>query len=203
MDEVRFYNRSLRDHEIADLYFAPDKIANSRDTLIYLGNSVEIKTRQTCPVYRFDWAPAEDIDDPLVKDAVITPQTHGTHQYTFSVIDDEKGCISYDSIMIRVVDPDSLDCKQIFVPKAFTPDGKGPAKNNYFGISNPYAVNELISFEIFDRWGNRVFYTIDAFTNWDGTYKSKELNPGVFLWRMRYMCKGEELIDVGSLTLLK
>ena len=99
------------------------------------------------------------------------------------------------------LDPDDLDCSQLFLPKAFTPNDDG--RNDEFGISNPYAVDELVSFEIFDRWGSRIFVTADPMEKWNGTYKGKELNPGVFLYKVRFRCNGEEFADVGSLSLIK
>jgi CHU_C Type IX secretion signal domain len=67
----------------------------------------------------------------------------------------------------------------------------------------PYALDEILSFEVLDSWGGRVFYTQDRFERWDGTYNGQKLNPGVFLWKAKYKCKGVEKVDFGSVTLLK
>ena len=90
----------------------------------------------------------------------------------------------------------------MFIPNAFTPNGT-PNLNDKFGISNPFAINEFISFEIFDRWGGRVFNATSSLDTWDGTAQGQALNPGVFLYRLRYRCQGVEKILSGSLTLLK
>ena len=101
-----------------------------------------------------------------------------------------------------VIDPDTLDCNKIFIPNAFTP-GSSPGRNDLFGISNPFAVNEFISFEIFDRWGGRVFAAEDANSQWDGSAQGQPLNPGVYLYRLHYKCDGQERLKTGSLTLLR
>jgi gliding motility-associated-like protein len=111
------------------------------------------------------------------------------------------GCIARDTIDIRVIDADSLDCNQILLPKAFTPNGDG-INDSYF-ISNPYAIVNFVSFEIFDRWGGRVFYTEDVFDQWNGDFNGKKINPGVCVYRIVYNCQGEEKIELGSLTVLR
>jgi gliding motility-associated-like protein len=113
-----------------------------------------------------------------------------------------ENCQATDSIFVDVIDPDTLDCSNIFIPNAFTP-GDSPGRNDVFGISNPFVVSDFISFEIFDRWGGRVFNAENAFDTWDGTFQGKPTNPGVFLYRLRYRCKGAEKVYSGNLTLLR
>ena len=88
------------------------------------------------------------------------------------------------------------------LPSAFTPNNDG--RNDTYGISNAVVLgNKLIDFEIFDRWGGRIFFTTDPTAQWDGRFNGQELNPGVLLYRVRYFCDEEEQVDVGSLTLLR
>jgi gliding motility-associated-like protein len=39
-------------------------------------------------------------------------------------------------------------------------------------------------FEVFDRWGNLMFSTTDQQASWNGFFKSKEMEPGVYVWYM-------------------
>ncbi|MBK8722450.1 MAG: gliding motility-associated C-terminal domain-containing protein [Saprospiraceae bacterium] len=110
-------------------------------------------------------------------------------------------CSATDTIQVLVVDPNSVDCNQVFFPTAFTPNDDG--LNDSYGISNPYAIKDLISFEIYDKWGGNVFKTTDPFAVWDGKSNGSPLNPGVFLYRVAYRCNNEEKILRGSFTLLK
>lgn len=89
---------------------------------------------------------------------------------------------------------------QVFVPNAFTPNGDG--RNEIYRISNPFAI-DLISFEIYDRWGSRVFATENALDGWDGNFKGQQMNPGVLLYRIRFRCDGQEEIAFGSFTLIR
>ncbi len=199
LDEVRIYDRALDRDEIEDLYFPlePDNII-TQDTTVFLGNDVSIETGNTCSNV-FSWTPSADLDDPNSLEPVISPSA--TQVYTLSFTDNTLGCTTQDSILITVIDPSELDCKEAFLPNAFTPNDDG--RNDEFGLSNPYAISDLISFEIFDRWGGLVFLTDDPFERWDGSFKGEPMNPGVLLYKVRFRCDGEELVNVGSVSLIR
>lgn len=201
IDEFRVYNRALDPEEINELYFAPDRIATP-DTIIFLGNSIDIDISSTC-ADQFAWTPSADIAQTNEPQTTITPIQKGDYTYTLAFTDAAAGCTAIDSINVSVIDPRDLDCTEIFIPNAFTPNGQGPFKNETFGISNPFAIEELIAFEIFDRWGNRVFATEDPFQRWDGNYKGQAVNPGVMLYKIQYRCNGELISEAGSLTILR
>ena len=199
IDELRIYDRALDEDEVIGLYapVQPDNILTS-DTTIFIGNQIQIRTSLTCADVT-TWSPVDEIDDPNIPEPIISPTE--SRVYTLSFRDNAIGCTSKDSIRITVLDPDELDCNKVYLPKAFTPNNDG--LNDTYGISNPYAISDLISFEIFDRWGGRVFSTKNPMDHWDGTSKGQPLNPGVLLYKVHYRCDGKELIDSGSLTILK
>ena len=197
IDEIRLYDRPLSDLEVAGLYFAPDKLA-THDTIIFLGATVPLRTTQTC-AKDFSWIPKEIISDPKAENPTATPTVGGT--YTVKVVMKEAQCTAIDSLHLKVIDTKDLDCNKVFLPNAFTPNGDGD--NDKFFISNPYALDALTVFEVFDPWGNRVFSTTDKFEGWDGSVNSKILSSGVFLWKVRYLCKGQELQQFGSVTILR
>lgn len=199
IDEFRVYNRALDDREVQALYFDIDKIL-SRDTLIYLGEPLAIDLSHTCAT-SFAWSPQSGVEVPTAGETTIIPPQAGIFTYRIQLADNTSSCVASDSIRITVVDPDELDCTSIFLPGAFSPNGDG-LNDDYF-ISNPFAVQELISFEIFDRWGGRVFYTEDPFGKWDGYFDGSPVNPGVFLYRVRFRCNGEEYSRTGSVTVLR
>ena len=199
IDDLRVYNRALDEADIEGLYFPPDQIATP-DTIIFLGNSVQVELSKTCAT-QYSWSPGEDLDFVDVPDPVITPQAGGTFVYKIAFNDNLNVCVAKDSIVVRVINPGDLDCTNVFLPKAFTPNDDG--LNDEFGISNPFAVQELISFEIFDRWGNRIFFTEDPFGRWDGNHRGVEVNPGIMLYRIQFRCNGEEQLKVGNFAIVK
>ena len=194
---MRVYNRALRVEEIQALYLAPDQIETD-DVLLFLGNSVDITLNETC-ADAFAWSPTEGVEDPSEGETRITPTASGVFRYELDFADEF--CVATDTIQITVIDPEELPCAAQ-LPRAFTPNGDG--RNDTYGISNSVVLEgRLIEFEIFDRWGGRIFSTTDPFAKWDGTFNGKELNPGVLLYRVRFMCGDEELTDMGSFTLLR
>ncbi|HLP96069.1 MAG TPA: LamG-like jellyroll fold domain-containing protein [Saprospiraceae bacterium] len=196
-DELRFHSKALNVDEIKRYNLRADQIL-TRDTLVYLGNSFQPQVTQYC-VGQFVWSPIAGVDNPTAAEPIISPTQTTTYEITFNYVD---GCEALDTIRVTVIDPATLDCNEIFIPNAFTPT-ETPNLNDVFGISNPFAVDEFISFEIFDRWGGRVFSAETPFDSWDGNSNGKPVNPGVFLYRLHYKCKGEEKVRAGSLTLLR
>jgi len=196
-DELRFHSKALDEPALAKYNLRADQILN-RDTLVYLGNSFQISTSQYC-VKDFTWTPTTGVSDPSSPTPILTPTDSTYYKVVFEYAD---GCLATDTIFVRVIDPKTLDCNQVFIPNAFTPVGSADL-NDKFGISNPFSVDEFISFEIFDRWGGRVFNAETAFDTWDGSSNGDPVNPGVFLYRLRYKCEGEEKVRAGSLTLLR
>ena len=196
-DELRFHSKALSVDEIKKYNLRADQILTG-DTLVYLGNSFQPKVTQFC-VGQFVWSPLAGVDIPTAAQPIITPTITTTYGITFNYSD---GCIATDTILVTVIDPATLDCNKVFIPNAFTPS-ETPNLNDVFGISNPFAVDEFISFEVFDRWGGRVFDAPTQFDTWDGISNGKPANPGVFLYRLRYKCEGVEKVKAGSLTLLR
>lgn len=199
IDDLRFYNLSLDNREVQLLYNAPDRIATP-DTVIFLGDPVDIQLTTTCAT-SFRWDPQTDVFPPTVGNPTITPRQPGDNTYMLRMIDQATGCVATDSIRITVVDPNTLDCSTAYLPKAFTPNGDG--LNDSYGISNPNAFQNFIALEIFDRWGARVFSTGNPFTRWDGTYQGQDVNPGMMLYRVRFVCDGEDVEQSGSFVIMR
>jgi len=197
LDEFLFYDKALNADQIRDqLYLGPDEIINE-DATIFLGESIDLNATMSC-ADSYLWSPANFLTDATIPNPTSTPNSTITYTLSFT---ENLVCIAYDSVRITVIDPADLDCNDIFLPKAFTPNNDN--LNDSYGISNPYAVENLISLEIFDRWGARMFFTDEPFERWDGSFQNQPVNPGVMLYKVRFMCDGEEKIDVGSLSVIR
>jgi len=66
----------------------------------------------------------------------------------------------------------------LFIPNSFSPNGDGV--NDVLFVRATGIKNILV--RIYNRWGEKVFETYDINKSWDGTYKGKPLNTGVFAW---------------------
>ena len=74
----------------------------------------------------------------------------------------------------------------IYTPNVFSPNKDG--NNDRFTIfAKEGHVKSVLEFRIYDRWGNKVFETLNIQPNtpedgWDGNFMDKELNPAVYVY---------------------
>ncbi|MBN2729754.1 MAG: gliding motility-associated C-terminal domain-containing protein [Bacteroidales bacterium] len=121
---------------------------------------------------------------------------------TYSVtVTDVYGCEVRDSY---VVDESLDDCDgtdpHAVVPNAFSPNGDG--ENDMLFVRGKDVAQ--LNFIIYDRWGEKVFETQSLNIGWDGTFRGKELDPGVFVYYMHAIfTDGSEKIEKGDITLVK
>jgi len=90
-----------------------------------------------------------------------------------------------------------------FVPNAFTPGTDG--KNNLFV---PVALGldpGNYQMEIFNRWGELFFSTNDLNTGWDGTYKGRQVQMDVYVWKIdaKELSSSKRISKIGSVTLIR
>jgi hypothetical protein len=163
LDELRIYGRALTDNE------GPHLISATRSNREWISRNRTTQRHHPFPrkryghlyhqplCYLFQWVPSTGVDDPSDPYTFIEPTVTTTYTLNFT---DDFGCTASDSINVKVIDPDELECKA-FVPSAFTPNGDG--RNDSFGIDNPFTLQDFVSLEIFDRWGGRMFFSEDPF----------------------------------------
>ncbi|MFW6248597.1 MAG: gliding motility-associated C-terminal domain-containing protein, partial [Bacteroidota bacterium] len=86
-------------------------------------------------------------------------------------------------------------------PTAFTPNGDGI--NDEIRIDG-WGIKRLISWKIYNRWGELLFETSDKNEGWDGTYKGKMQNVDTYVYVAKVeTLKGNIVTRTGSFTLLK
>ncbi|WP_332911582.1 T9SS type B sorting domain-containing protein [Algoriphagus boritolerans] len=157
--------------------------------------------------------------DPIDKEHTITlVPGAGDNQY-FEVKEDilfwssaeEVSGKTQFTVVIRVTDRDGnvieksftinrgrTDITELEIFNSFTPNGDG--------INDTWGVPDLRYFrgvrvQVFDRNGERLFYTEDADTRWDGTYKGKEMPVSTYFWVVEVIETGN--VRRGILTILK
>jgi gliding motility-associated-like protein len=92
---------------------------------------------------------------------------------------DGNGCKNTDTVTVQVT---TNGIGLYVMPSAFTPNGDG--KNDCFHVSYWGLVKDL-EFSIYNRWGNRVFYTKDPSACWDGNWNGIPQAPGVFIYMIK------------------
>ena len=86
----------------------------------------------------------------------------------------DNGCDSTVNIML--IEDFDVD---IGIPTVFTPNGDGV--NDIFYVYPGNATLSQFVMTIYDRIGEVVFITNNIESGWDGTFKGKPMNSGVFL----------------------
>jgi gliding motility-associated-like protein len=69
------------------------------------------------------------------------------------------------------------------IPNAFSPNGDGT--NDTWEIFNPTSGNADLIVEIYNRWGELIFYSKGYSVPWDGTYKDKPVPEGTYAYVLR------------------
>lgn len=73
----------------------------------------------------------------------------------------------------------------IYIPNAFTPDGAGIVRNEYYNCA--VRVNlKSYSMSIFSHQGHRIFYTTDYRKGWDGNFNGQQCSQGYYLAKFDY-----------------
>ncbi|OWY25689.1 hypothetical protein BVG80_01765 [Sphingobacteriales bacterium TSM_CSM] len=91
--------------------------------------------------------------------------------------------------------------EKLLVPNAFSPNNDG--ENDRFNIFSSQPLNSFI-LRIYNRWGNLIFETTKPDEGWDGTFKGKEQEIGVYVYAIQYsFADGFEQYKKGNITLVR
>jgi len=165
------------------------------DTITY-GDTSQLQLELNSSIASFNWRPDTTLSAYDVSDPVAYPKE--THTY-FAGVTDVNGCSKTDSVIVYVVHTPCANAN-VYVPNAFSPNSDG--KNDILYVRSNYVQN--LVFTIYDRWGQKVFETKDITKGWDGAYKGKQLDPGVFGYYVQGVCDtGGKFFKKGNVTLLR
>ena len=133
----------------------------------------------------------------------LTQMVAPSHSTTYSIaVTSLDGCSDEDQVRISVERKNA-----IYVPSIFSPNNDG--NNDLVWIGAAHDIKLILSFVIFDKWGNHVFEKNDFVPNddtlgWDGKFDGEELDPGVFAYYVIAVSgDGEQIVVFGDITLVK
>jgi gliding motility-associated-like protein len=145
---------SILIHVITNFY----AVASAGDSVICPGDPINLLASNGSS---FLWTGPLSFSSTSQNPIITNAQLNNTGWYTVYVTD-ENGCQAEDSVYILVTN--SGDC--FLIPTLFTPDGD-PFNQTWVinGIEN-YLNAEV---EIYNRWGNMVYFSSPYNNDWDGT----------------------------------
>jgi gliding motility-associated-like protein len=87
------------------------------------------------------------------------------------------------------------------IPNGFSPNGDGT--NDFFPVIHSSNLAEY-HIAIYNRWGEKMFETTNKDQAWDGTYKGKEQELGVYVYYIEYKFESQKAeFTKGNVTLLR
>ncbi|MDD3878224.1 MAG: gliding motility-associated C-terminal domain-containing protein [Bacteroidales bacterium] len=136
------------------------------------------------------------IIDPIagIFDPVLAGIGVHTITYTISLFCGDTGTVDIEVINCDPYEPHAI------VPDIFSPNGDG--QNDILFVRGEGILN--LDFGVYTRWGEKVFQTTSKDIGWDGTYKGKQLDPGIFVYYLKARLTNNVEVNVkGDLTLVR
>lgn len=144
----------------------------------------------------YTWFPLDKFVDPTLQNPTTLPVEEPGTYYVTGI--DQYGCRDTAELFLNVKFP-----YDPVMPNAFTPNGDG--KNDVFKIPNG-KFQRIHRFEVYNRWGKRVFNTVDPLSGWNGTDQDnkKLCEQGVYMYVITVELPNKEIKTYkGDVTLIR
>jgi gliding motility-associated-like protein len=173
----------------------PAKVFAGNDTAVVMNQPFQLNATDinNSGFTNFFWTPSYNINNPNLQNPIAVPDKNTT--YTVKAVT-QSGCEGSDAIFVKVfLGP------EIYVPNAFTPGTDGL---NDILKPIPIGIKTFKYFTVYNRWGKRIFHTIDPLKGWDGKVNGILQDTGTFVWMTEGMDdKGGTIRRKGSVTLIR
>jgi gliding motility-associated-like protein len=161
------------------------------DVSIAAGSSTTLNISVTGNIVSYQWKPSTGLNNATIKDPVASP--YSTTVYTLVVVDDDT-CEASGSVKVTV----SGGTSKILVPNAFSPNGDG--------VNDTWIITNLSTYpgatvQVFNRYGQLVFNSVNSNKAWDGTFNGSPLPVGTYYYIIDL--KNNEKKIAGSVTIFK
>ncbi len=163
----------------------------SPDTIFFAGDQIDLTA---IPMNSNDsviaWIPNSILNNTNTFSNNITPSS--TIWVGVQTIN-QAGCKAIDSIRLVKID--------VEVPNAFTPNGDN--QNDIFLLRGS-GLDAVQSIEIFNRWGERVFYSNDPLVGWNGRYLGNMQQVETYTYQIQLKNKNSKKVRTvrGNLLLI-
>ncbi|MFK7808591.1 MAG: choice-of-anchor L domain-containing protein [Saprospiraceae bacterium] len=151
------------------------------EVTIGLGGEHQLNAYTNIPDTKIDtiiWTNTNTLDCIDCLDPIAAPVENTLYEI---VLVDTNGCVAEADILLRIDKQ-----RNVFIPNAFSPNGDG--NNDVFMIfAKSESVKSINEFQLFNRWGEKVFELKDFQPNdprngWDGYFNGKRVNPSVLVY---------------------
>jgi len=142
----------------------------------------------------YSWSPSTGLSCLNCASTFASPSIATTY-YVIGSNGPGVGCKDRDTVTVSITE----DCPEIYIPNGFSPNGDG--NNDVFQI---FGDLKSIDLSVYNRWGQIVFKGNDQSIGWDGTFKGKDLESGVYAFTLSIVdLKGIVTLKTGNITLMR
>jgi gliding motility-associated-like protein len=152
------------------------------------GMTVQLNATANSAGLTFNWSPGIGLSDATVLNPVLTAVADQV--YTLTATGDFS-CSATDVMTVKILKP-------VKVPNVFSPNGDN--------IHDQWVIPNLLDYpgctvEVFNRYGQQVYYSAGYGTAWNGTFKGKDVPVGTYYYIIK-LENGFKPIT-GSVTILR
>lgn len=140
---------------------------------------------------QYAWQPPGGLNNPNVRSPMVTITDDMVYRIR---ITSAGGCITVDTLEVQ-----AFSKAEVYVPKAFTPNG-----NNANDLLRPILVNVPVVhfFRVYNRWGQLVYQTQTPGEGWNGIYKNTFQPMETYTWVFEGKDLDGNIIKLNGKTLL-
>jgi len=143
------------------------------DTAVFLLSGQAVTLEATDGFDHWLWYPSTGLSSDTTRIVECTPDATRKYYVTGTT---ENGCEETDSISIVIAEQITV------IYTGFTPNGDGV--NDRWTIPHAGEYGDRIEVQVFNRWGQRLFYSkgYGGSNEWDGTYKGKPVPVATYYY---------------------
>ena len=163
---------------------APVAEAGPNQTIVYFETQADLSTAGSS-FGLYSWYPDDHLTCSNCSNPVASPPID---TWYYLSVASTNGCYARDSMLVNVKVP-----TDVFIPTGFSPNGDG---HNDSLFVRGYTISYM-SFQVYDKWGGKVFESSDPNVGWDGNINGMPASQGTYT----YTCEVVFVNDVGTLSL--
>jgi gliding motility-associated-like protein len=142
--------------------------------------------------------------DAAISDSFVSIRGPGTYNFLYRPITNPAGICGWQQATVNIsADPknDTICYGQcyLYIPNAFSPDQNGT--NDLLGATGNCDMY-LYDLQVFNRWGERVFWSSDINKKWDGTFHGNECPDGIYMYSVSAITQSRQKIKKKGTLLL-
>lgn len=188
---------SIIDSLAIKIYKPTLKITSTETLPIFKGDSTQLILTPSGNYQNIIWSPTQNISNPTTANPFVKPITNTLYSIN---AEDAQGCKVSAQINISVKEP--IPVIRYDIPTAFSPNGDGV--NDFFRpILKGNA--DIISFRVYNRWGEKVYEQLGDGDGWDGTYQGVKQPISIFIYDLQVKDKNTNKTEhqSGNVTLVR